>query len=97
MIAAMTSRVGYSQEIETLYATAGFGLISMRRTFIDQLFYMHEQEDGIISYENYISAFEEPGGTVILGTQDNGICRIDPITNQKKVCTLSRPTLLLRV
>ena len=74
-----------SQEIETLYATAGFGLISMRRTFIDQLSYMHEQEDGIINYENYISAFEEPGGTVILGTQDNGICRIDPITNQKKV------------
>ena len=74
-----------SQEIETLYSTAGFGLISMRRTFIDQLFYRHEMEDGIISYENYISAYEEPGGTVILGTQDNGICRIDPITNQKTI------------
>ena len=74
-----------SQEQETLYATSGFGLISMKKTFIDQLFYLHEQGDGIISYENYISAFEEPDGTVLLGTQDNGICRINPITNLKNI------------
>ncbi len=74
-----------SQEQETLYATSGFGLISMKKTFIDQLFYLHEQGDGIISYENYISALEEPDGTVLLGTQDNGICRINPITNLKNI------------
>ena len=79
-----------SQEQETLYATSGFGLISMKKTFIDQLFYLHEQGDGIISYENYISAFEEPDGTVLLGTQDNGICRIDPITNLKNIFLNSR-------
>lgn len=79
-----------SQEQETLYATSGFGLISMKKTFIDQLFYLHEQGDGIISYENYISAFEEPDGTVLLGTQDNGICRINPITNLKNIFLNSR-------
>ena len=81
----ITSTLVNSQERETLYATAGFGLVSMKKTFIDQLFYLHEHGDGIISYENYISAFEEPEGTVILGTQDNGICRIDPITNLKNI------------
>jgi len=74
-----------SQEIETLYATAGFGLISMRKTFIDQLFSLHEEADGIMSYESYISAYEEPDGNVLLGTQENGLCRIDPITNDKSI------------
>ena len=81
----ITSTLVNSQERETLYATAGFGLVSMKKTFIDQLFYLHEHGDGIISYENYISAFEEPEGSVILGTQDNGICRIDPMTNLKNI------------
>jgi signal transduction histidine kinase/AraC-like DNA-binding protein/streptogramin lyase len=81
----ITSTLVNSQEQETLYATAGFGLISIKKTFIDQLFYLHEQNDGIINYENYISAYEEPEGTVILGTQGNGLCRINPITNLKNI------------
>lgn len=68
---------------ETLYATSGFGLISIKRSFIGQIRHLHENEEGIISYDNYISAFEEPEGTVILGTMDNGLCRIDPLTQQR--------------
>ena len=80
----ITSMLVNSPDIETLYATAGYGLISVKKTFIDQLFFIHEQEDGIVSYENYISALEEPEETVIMGTQENGICRINPMTNHKE-------------
>ena len=70
---------------ETLYATSGFGLISIRRSFIGQIRHLHENGEGIINYDNYISAFEEPEGTLILGTMDNGLCRIDPQTQQRTV------------
>lgn len=79
---------------ETLFATAGFGLISIRKTFIGQIRHLYENEDGIISFENYISAFEEPEGTVILGTMRNGICRINPETHEK---TLIKQTENLRI
>ena len=72
------------QEREILYGTTGFGLISTKKTFIDQIRYIHEQKDGIISYENYTSALEEQDGTVILATNNNGICRIDPLTGRKE-------------
>ena len=72
-------------EEESLFATSGFGLVSIKRSFIDQLFFLHEEEDGIVSYENFISAYEEPEETVILGTREDGICRIDPLTNRKDV------------
>ncbi len=70
---------------ESLYATSGFGLISIKRSFIGQIRHLHENEEGIISYDNYISAFEEPEGTVILGTTGNGLCRLDPQTQQTTV------------
>lgn len=79
----ITSVLANSQDRETLYATDGYGLISMKKTFIEQFSYLYEQENGIISYENFISAIEEPQGSVILGTKDNGICRINPATSQK--------------
>lgn len=72
------------QEREILYGTAGFGLVSTKKTFIDQIRYIHEQKDGIISYENYTSAIEEQDGTVILATNNNGICRMDPLTGRKE-------------
>lgn len=72
------------QEREILFGTAGFGLISTKKTFIDQIRYIHEQNDGIISYEIYTSAIEEPDGTVILATNNNGICRINPLTGRKE-------------
>ena len=81
----ITSTLVNTQEVETLYATSGFGLISMKKSFIDQLFYLHEEQDGIVSYENFISAYEEPEETVILGTHENGICRIDPLTNSREI------------
>ena len=80
----ITSTLVNSDDKETLYATAGFGLVSMRKTFIGQIRHLYEQKDGIINFENYISAFEEPEGTVILGTVRNGICRINPQTHEKK-------------
>ena len=80
----VTSTLVNQDDKETLYTTAGFGLISIRKTFIGQIRHIYEQKDGIVNYENYISAFEEPEGTVILGTMRNGICRIDPLTHEKK-------------
>ena len=79
----ITSTLIDTDERETLYATSGFGLISLNRTFIGQIRHIYEQQDGIINFENYISAFEEPEGTVILGTKRNGLCRIDPLTHEK--------------
>jgi len=79
----VTSTLVNQDDKETLYATAGFGLISIRKTFIGQIRHIYEQKDGIVNFENYISAFEEPEGTVILGTMRNGICRIDPQTHEK--------------
>lgn len=79
----ITATLINSDDKETLYATYGFGLISMRKTFIGQIQHIFEQEDGIINFENYTSAFEEPDGTVILGTTRNGICRFNPQTHEK--------------
>ena len=79
----ITSTLVNNEDKESLYATAGFGLISMRKTFIGQIRHVYEQKEGIINFENYISAFEEPEGTVILGTMRNGICRLDPQTHEK--------------
>ena len=79
----ITSTLVSPDDKETLYATSGFGLISMRKTFIGQIRHIYEQKDGIINFENYISAFEEPEGTVILGTMRNGLCRIEPLTHEK--------------
>lgn len=69
---------------ETLYGTSGFGLISMKQTFIGQIRHLHEQSDEIISYDKFVSAIEEPGGYVIMGTADNGLCRLDPLTGKKE-------------
>ena len=79
----ITSALVNSDEKETLYATSGFGLISIRKTFIGQIRHIYELQDGIVNLENYMSAFEEPEGTVILGTTRNGICRINPETHEK--------------
>ena len=79
----ITSTLINIDDKESLYATSGYGLISMRRTFIGRIRHVYEQKDGIISFENYISAFEEPEGTVILGTAKNGLCRFDPQTHEK--------------
>ena len=81
----VTSALVNPDFLETLYATSGFGLISIRRSFIGQIRHLHENGEGIINYDNYISAFEEPEGTLILGTMDNGLCRIDPQTQQRTV------------
>lgn len=81
----VTSVLPNSQSQESLYGTKGSGIISLKWTFIGQIRHLIEHNEGIISYENYISAFEEPDGTVIFGTQDNGLCRIDPITQKKTV------------
>ena len=70
---------------ETLYATSGYGLISIKRTFLGQIRHLYENVDGIISYDNYVSALEEPQGTVILGTIGNGLCRIDLLTHNRTV------------
>ena len=68
---------------ETLYGTSGYGLISIKKTFINQIRHLDEQNDGILNYENYISIFEEPEGTVILGVQDKGLCRVNLLTQEK--------------
>ena len=81
----VTSALANSEDRETLYATSGYGLISAKKTFIGQIRHLFEHEDGIINYDNYISAFEEPEGTVILGTTGNGLCRIDPDTHLRTV------------
>ena len=80
----VTSTLINSDDKESLYATSGFGLISMRKTFIDEIHYIYEQKDGIINFENYISAFEEPEGTVLLGTSRNGLCRFNPQTQERQ-------------
>lgn len=74
-----------SEDRETLYATAGYGLISIKKSFIGQIRHLYEYSDGIISLENYISAFEEPEGTVIMATMANGLSRIDPVKQQRTV------------
>ena len=74
-----------SEDRETLYATGGYGLISIKKTFIGQIRHLYEHSDGIISLENYISAFEEPEGTVIMATMSNGLSRIDPVNQQRTV------------
>jgi len=79
----ISSTLVNTDDKETLYATSGFGIISIKRTFIAQIRHLYELEDGIINFENYLSAFEEPEGTVILGTTRNGICRINPETHEK--------------
>ena len=79
----VTSTLINNDDKESLYATKGFGLISMRKTFIGDIHQIYEQKDGIIDFENYISAFEEPEGTVLLGTTRNGLCRFNPQTQEK--------------
>jgi len=63
-----------------LFATKNNGLIATNKNFIGHFSLYNKQADHIISYENYISAYQEPQGTIILGTVLDGICRIDPIT-----------------
>ena len=79
----ITSTIVNSDEKETLYATSGFGLISIKKTFIGQIRHIYEHEDGITNYENYISAFEETDGTVLLGTMRNGLCKINTNTHER--------------
>ena len=79
----VTSTLINNSDKESLYATSGFGLISMRKTLIGEIHHIYEQKDGIINFENYISAFEEPDGTVLLGTSRNGLCRLNPETQEK--------------
>ena len=79
----IASTIVNSDDKETLYATSGFGLISMKKTFIGQIRHIYEHEEGIINYESYISAFEEADGTVLLGTMRNGLCRINTNTHEK--------------
>ena len=79
----VTSTLVNSEDRETLYATAGYGLISIKKTFIGQIRHFYEHDEGIISLENYISAFEEPQGTVIMATMANGLSRIDPVSQQR--------------
>ena len=79
----VTSTLINNDDKESLYATSGFGLISMRKTFISEIHHIYEQKDGIINFENYISAIEEPQGTVLLGTMRNGLCRFNPQTQEK--------------
>ena len=81
----ITTVLPNSENQESLYGTKGSGIISLKKTFIGQIRHLIEHKEGIISYENYISAFEEPDGTVIFGTQDNGLCRIDPLTQEKSI------------
>ena len=83
----VTSTMVSPDENETLYATSGFGLISIKKTFIGRIRHLYEQGDGIFNFENYMSAFEEPEGTVILGTFRNGLCRINPETHEKTTIT----------
>jgi len=79
----VTATLVNSEDRETLYATSGYGLVSMKKTFIGQIRHLYEHEDGIISYDNYISAFEEPEGTIIMGTMVNGLCRLNPTTHER--------------
>lgn len=81
----VTSTLVNSEDRETLYATAGYGLISIKKSFIGQIRHLYEHNNGIISLENYISAYEEPEGTVIMATMSNGLCRIDPVNQQRSV------------
>lgn len=79
---------------EILFGTLRHGLISMKKTIIGQIRHLHEQKDGIISFENYTSAFEEPDGTVLFGTSGNGIRRVDLRTQQETDFTDTRNLLV---
>lgn len=79
----VTTLLTNQNEKETLFGTLRHGLISMKRTMIGQIRHLHEQQDGIISYENYTAAYEEPEGTVLFATVGNGIRRIDLNTHQE--------------
>lgn len=63
---------------EILFATENMGLISLNSSFFGQIQHMHEQNMGTVCYENYLSAYEEPEGTILLGTSEFGIKRLDP-------------------
>ena len=62
---------------ETLFATREHGLISIKESFMWQIGHLREKSNGVINYENYLSVFEEPQGTILVGTSGNGIKRID--------------------
>lgn len=62
-----------------LFATSDNGLISTSKNLIGHFSLFNKRADHIVSYENYISAIQDPDGTVILGTTHDGLCRIDPI------------------
>ena len=79
----VTTLLTNQSEKETMFGTLRHGLISMKRTMISQIRHLHEQQDGIISYENYTAAYEEPEGTVLFATVGNGIRRIDLNTHQE--------------
>ena len=81
----VTSTLVNSEDRETLYATAGYGLISIKKTFISQIHHLYENNEGIISFDNYLSGIDEPEGTVIMATVSNGLCRIDPLNQQRTV------------
>ena len=90
----VTSTLVNSEDRETLYATAGYGLISIKKTFIGQILHIYEHHDGIVSFDNYISGIDEPEGTVIMATMSNGLCRIDPVNQQR---TLLKGTEKLQI
>lgn len=90
----VTSTLVNSEDRETLYATAGYGLISIKKTFIGQIHHIYEHHDGIVSFDNYISGIDEPEGTVIMATMSNGLCRIDPVNQQR---TLLKGTEKLQI
>ena len=79
----VTTTLVNSQDQETLFGTSGYGLISMKKTFIGQIRHLNEHENGMINFENYISIYEEPEGTVIMATQNDGLYRINPFTHEK--------------
>jgi len=90
----VTSTLVNPKNRETLYATEGYGLISIKKSFIGEIRHFYEYSDGIISLEKYISAYEEPEGTIIMATKTNGLIRIDPVNQQR---TILKGTEKLRV
>lgn len=71
------------EQDEILFGTHRLGLLYAKKTFITEYRDLQNEGSSLLSAELYTASYEEPEGTLILGTMVNGLCRFNPSTRDK--------------